>query len=341
MLVRLPLILGPLITFAVLIYRQMQTDTSSQAFAQLKSLADLKKDQVNNWATARVSDIANVAGAPDLQTQARDYLGGLRDGWPVVNHLNTFLINNSEFEAVMLTRPTDGAVLLSTRRGRFDRFIGTTFLDPTQFGKAGQAAFMAPASYDPRVQEVLVVVTAPVIDRYIGNTLGLIFGLVRSSQLSDVIAPVPGLGQPGHAFVVTHDGYQLGSMVVGSATNSPGIEQACMSHLDGNGIYLDQNGQAVFVVYRWLPSSQLALLVEEGTAEALAPLGRIAGVLFGISLSAIAISLLGVIVFTRRITRPLQELTEVAMRMASGDLTSNMSVNRGTRWACWPRPSTA
>jgi hypothetical protein len=235
-LVRLPLILGPLITFAVLIYRQMQTDTSSQAFAQLKSLADLKKDQVHNWATVRVSDIANVAGAPDLQTQLRDYFGGLSDGWPVVNHLNTFLINNSEFEAVMVARPTDGVVLLSTRQGRFDRFIGTTFLDPTQLGRAGQAAFIAPASYDPRVQEVLVVVAAPVIDPHFGNTLGLIFGFVRSSQISDVIAPVPGLGQTGHAFVVTHDGYRLGRMVVGSAANSPGIEQARMSNLDGNGV---------------------------------------------------------------------------------------------------------
>lgn len=41
-----------------------------------------------------------------------------------------------------------------------------------------------------------------------------------------------------------------------------------------------------------MPSCQLALLVELGTAQALAPLGRFAGVLFGISLGAIAISLL-------------------------------------------------
>ena len=87
-------------------------------------------------------------------------------------------------------------------------------------------------------------------------------------------------------------------------------------------------GQQVFGVYRWLPNYGLALLVEESTAEALAPLNRFAGVLLGISLSAIAISLLGVIFFTRRITGPLQALTEVAMRMAGGDLTSGVAVNR-------------
>ena len=47
LLVLLPLILGPLITFAVLIYRQVQSDTSNQAFAQLESLADLKKNQIS------------------------------------------------------------------------------------------------------------------------------------------------------------------------------------------------------------------------------------------------------------------------------------------------------
>ena len=37
------------------------------------------------------------------------------------------------------------------------------------------------------------VVAAPVVDSISGNTLGIVLGFVRSSQLSDVAAPVPGL----------------------------------------------------------------------------------------------------------------------------------------------------
>ena len=193
----------------------------------------------------------------------------------------------------MLARPSDGVVTLSTQQSRFDRFIGDTFLDPTQVSHALAAAFLAPPGYDARLQEVVVVVAAPVVDPSIGNTLGIVLGFVRGSQLSDVAAPVPGLGPTGHAFVITRDSYQLGSMVTSAAATSSGIDQARMHHVDGNGVYLDQNGQQVFGVYRWLTNYQMALLVEEGTAEALAPLGRFAGVLIGISLSAIAVSLLG------------------------------------------------
>src|SRR5439155_22542023 len=134
-----------------------------------------------------------------------------------------------------------------------------------------------------------VIVAAPVVDPSLGNTLGIVLGFVRGSQLADVAAPVPGLGRTGHAFVVTRDGYTLGAMVTSATANSSGIDQARTHHTDGNGTYADQNGQQVFGVYRWLPNYQMALLVEEGTAEALAPLNRFAGVLLGISLSAIAI----------------------------------------------------
>jgi HAMP domain-containing protein len=228
----------------------------------------------------------------------------------------------------MLARQADGVVSLSTRQARFDRFIGATFLDSSQVAAAGSASFLAPPSYDARLQEVVVIVVAPVVDPSLGNTLGLVLGFVRGSQLADVVAPVPGLGRSGHAFVVTRDGYTLGNMVASSLASSNGIDQARMHHADGNGAYPDQNGQPVFGEYRWAPNYQLALLVEESTAEALAPLNRFAGVLFGIALSAIAISVLGVIFFTRRITGPLQSLTEVAMRMAGGDLTSSVAVNR-------------
>jgi len=132
LLVRLPLILLPLVAFAFLIYRQVQADSTTQAFAQLQSLADLKKDQIDNWAAARVVDITNLANAPDLQGQVRDFYSGLNDGSQVTAHLNAFLVNNSQFEAVMLARQGDCVVSLSTRQARFDRFIGATFLDSSQ-----------------------------------------------------------------------------------------------------------------------------------------------------------------------------------------------------------------
>jgi len=328
LLVLLPLILAPLIAFAFLIYRQVQGDTTTQSFAQLQGLADLKKDQIGNWATEHVTSIANLANSADLQTQVHNFNSGVGDGTLVTNHLNNFLQANSDYEAIMLARPSDGVVTLSTRQSRFDRFIGTAFLSASQVSQANSAALMAPPGYDSHVQDVVIIVAAPVVDPLLGNAVGIVLGFVRGSQLADAAAPVPGLGPSGHAFVVTHDGRTLGNMVTSVSASSYGIDQARMSHLDGNGVYADQNGQQVFGVYRWLPNYQLALLVEESTAEALAPLSRFVTVLLGISVAAIAISLLGVVFFTRRITGPLQTLSDAAMRMAGGDLQSPVTIKR-------------
>src|SRR5690349_1855166 len=109
----------------------------------------------------------------------------------------------------MLVCPADGVILLSTQQSRFDRFIGQTFLDLTQLAHASSAAFLAPPGYDPRLQEVVIIVAAPVIDSISGSVLGVVLGFVRSSQLADVAAPVPGLGSTGHAFIITRDSYQL------------------------------------------------------------------------------------------------------------------------------------
>src|SRR5271169_6107190 len=80
LLVLLPLILGPLVIFAFLIYRQVQAATTTQSFAQLGGLAELKMDQISNWANDHVASIANLANSPDLLTQVRNFNSALSDG---------------------------------------------------------------------------------------------------------------------------------------------------------------------------------------------------------------------------------------------------------------------
>ena len=145
LLVLLPLILGPLIVFAILIYRQVQADTSAQAFAQLESLAELKRDAINQWASARVLDISNLANSSEMQGLVRNYTGGQVAADAVTTSLNNFLINNSQYEAVMLARPADGVVTLSTQQSRFDRFIGEKFLDASQVTRAASRGLSGPA----------------------------------------------------------------------------------------------------------------------------------------------------------------------------------------------------
>ena len=333
LVVLLPFILLPLITFAVLIYRQVQADLSRQVTAQLTSLATLKENHINQWADSRVADVGTLARSPDLAELTTAYLAsrGEADKTALRNRLSHFLTGTGFYEAVMLADPATGEVLVSTLQSQYNRFEGDQFLNDAELRLARQGAFMLPPSFNPALNDVQVLVTAPLAAGSQG-VVAVLHAFVYDEQLLDIVAPSPGLGASGHSYVVTRDGYQLGSFVTAPSAGSDtvGIERARMEHASGSALYTDQSGAEVIGVYRWMPVYELAILVEESTAEALAPLRQFANVLIIISLIGLAVSAVGVFFFTRRLlTGPLQALTEGALRLAGGDLNAMVKVKRG------------
>ena len=330
LLVLLPFIFLPLISFAVLIYRQVQANLTSQVTAQLSSLAILKENQINQWASARVADITTLARSPDLVALTQTYLAGGADAdaLAVQNRLNHFLVGSPFYEAVMLVDANTGEVLVSTLQARYGRFVGETFLDTAQLGLARQGAYMLPPVFNPALNDVQVLVAAPLLAPEQG-TVAVLHAFVYDEQLLDIVSPSPGLGVSGHSYVVTKDGYQLGAFVTAATAgiDTEGIERARMGRTNGSGIYADQSGVQVVGVYRWMPVYELAILVEESTAEAFEPLRQFAVVLVGIAVAGLVISAAGVFAFTRRLlTGPLQALTEGALRVAGGDLNAMVPV---------------
>jgi HAMP domain-containing protein len=330
LLVLLPLILLPLISFAVLIYQQVQANITRQVNAQLTSLASQKESQIHQWASARVADVNTLARSPDVLAAVRDYMADQGDHDWLTGRLHAWLVVNPSFEAAMLARPEDGVALVSTLNFRFDRFIGQSFVEGMELERVRRTQFLLPPRYEPRLADLMVLVVAPVVDPQQG-TIGLLYGFVRDEQLQDIVAPSPGLGRTGRSHVVTADGYQLGNIVRAelASADSEGIRRARLDRMSGSGIYLDQNGQEVFGVYRWLPLYEMALLIESSTEEALAPLRQFATTLAGTALAAVAFSTLGVVVLTRRLlSQPLLALTDNAQRMASGDLMATVTMQR-------------
>ena len=328
----LPFIFLPLIIFAVIIYRQVQADITAQVTAQLTSLATLKENQINQWSAARVADINTLSRAPDLAELAQIYLANPNQaaGLAVQNRLSHFLIGTPFYEAVMLVDAASGEVLVSTAQSQYDRFVGSTFLDEAQLGRARVGAYMLPPVFNPNLNDVQVLVAAPLVIPGQG-TVAVLHAFVYDEQLLDIVSPSPGLGLTGHSYVVTQDGYQLGSFVTAptAGADSYGIMRARMENASGSGIYTDQTGQEVFGVYRWMPVYELAILVEESTAEAFAPLRQFAVVLIAIGLGGLLVSTLGVLFFTRQLlTGPLRTLTHGALRLAGGDLNAMVAVRR-------------
>jgi hypothetical protein len=213
LVVLLPFIFLPLVSFAVVIYRQVQADLTAQVTAQLTSLSTLKENHINQWASARVADINTLARTPDLLDLTTAYLAGSQSSdaaLAVQNRLSHFLVGTGFYEAVMLADADTGQVLVSTLQQQYGRFVGETFLSTEQLVQARQGAFMLPPTFNPALNDVQVLVAAPVSVPGQG-TVAILLAFVYDEQLLDIVAPSPGLGASGHSYLVTGDGYQLGS----------------------------------------------------------------------------------------------------------------------------------
>ena len=327
----LPLVLAPLLTFALLAYVRAQRYITQQVNSQLTSLAALKENQVKQWAAARAADMDNLARAPDVLLATQAFVNGDEAGMsasgPVLRkRLENYLANpaNADYKGLMLARADTGEIILAT--SLYEGMVRQSLLNKPFFATTRTGSFLAPPYYDPdfEVGRIVIIAAAPVVDPQQGF-IAVLFGIIRDEQLLSIVAPSPGLGSSGRSYVITGDGYELGTFTT-YQPESEGIDRALQSHDNGSATYLDPSQRRVLGVYRWLPGQQLALLVEQSAAEAYAPITRFALVLAGIAALAILLSIVGVLAFTQQLVRPIQALTHSARRVADRDLSADMIV---------------
>ncbi len=111
---------------------------------------------------------------------------------------------------------------------------------------------------------------------------------------------------------------RFGSSEYRRGVHSIGIDSA-LAGSSGAGEYLDYAGRPVVGVWRWIADQELALLVETPRAAAFAPARSLLIRSFIVGLVAAGLLTLGVVIVTRRATRPILALTDAAERVATGD----------------------
>lgn len=131
-----------------------------------------------------------------------------------------------------------------------------------------------------------------------------------------------GLGQTGEAYVVDRSGIACPQ---GRRLQSVAIEAALRGE-EGKGLYENYAGKPVIGVYRWVPSLDLALVVEQSQEEAFAGNEAVTAAVIAAALGVALATTMVAAVVTRQITRPVVRLTESALRIAAGDLSQRVQV---------------
>ncbi len=141
------------------------------------------------------------------------------------------------------------------------------------------------------------------------------------------------LGTTGETYLVAKDGkprtlpQNHGESLRNTVLTSDAIA-ACLAGKDGQGVYENYEDTTVLGVYRFLPEFDACLLAEVHQGEVLEPINRLQRLIVTIGVSLGTFSLIAGIYFTRRITKPVDNLLAATRRISQGDLATPIQSTR-------------
>ncbi len=312
----------PLSSLALLMNNQIQRDTGQKILISLETIVALKEAHIVDWVASYERELA-------LLTKASDPLGseeGLATDLPA--RLAAIQSSDPAWLALILVDRGTGEVIASTDP---DVTAFQAWRKPMGDGRRLAIASASALENPPGGGPLLAV-------GHTGAGWQLI-GLLRGDEFLQIISDSGDPDAEGGVTtsLITGDGLMISSQGLtqlfhrqqagGAETLPQDIVQALQGQ-SGSGSYTDADGVGVFSAYRWNPELQAALLAKQPQAQALATGTALTAMVVGATLAVALITAAIAAIVTRRVTRPIVQLTETAAWMARGDLNQQVAITR-------------
>lgn len=316
---------------------QSKVQAQQQVFNQLTSVAELKQNQIARWLEDSQVALNFLVSSPlhgMLITITTEPLSSADEQ----NSLNSIL--KEEIAAQkgsadvgvrfrsLFVYTADGRVVAASD----DVMIGRVVSRQPYFAGSLKGEYIQPPHYAVGTSNLAMFVTRPVTNQQ-GQTVGVLAGELDLAALGKIMLARSGLGESGETYLVSvennylltpsrFEGYPLTR-----AYHSEGIDRA-LSGQDGSGVYDDYRAPPVpvFGVYRWIPGLQAALLTEINEAEALSSFIRARNLSIAMAVAAILAAVAFGLYTATRVSRPITALTQMAARIAGGDLSQRARI---------------
>jgi signal transduction histidine kinase len=313
----------PMSVISFLAVSKARQNIRQELTAKLTAVVTLKEAQIQQWMSERSRSLAVLSSKPDIQKAAITLL----TQHPSNDAYGKAYTNLRHSLRAELTQDTGFASLFLLRGEDTDEPLLEVMAPPKQVSTDTTRPEVSVSSTGPTLN---VTYSIPGPD---GGALGLLVGYLDLTALNQIMTEPTGLGEKGETYLVTPAGQSIPAVATDHdiplpvSLHSRGIEAALAGH-SGSGLYDDYAGQPVIGAYRWLPELQAALLAEQTQTEAFAPEDALATMLVGTTLAGALFTTLLASVVTRRITRPIVQLTMRAVEIANGDLEQTAPVDR-------------
>lgn len=316
-------------------------NAQKNTYNQLATISDLKESAIGTWTSMlRNTLIASMAGqdfrlraasilssaqaqnySQDIEAQRkvlRDQLQRVMQGTGLFDDL--FLVEANGKLSVAALGEAAGRTRIEGDWMKFSGGLIGTYISPVFISRDGAG--------NP---SLALIAAMPVTDAN-GKVVGVFAGRANMSSLRDIILRGTSRTSSTETTLVGTNSIGLSTSkaytdFVGRYITSPGIEQA-LAQQDGQSVYANYRGTAVFGEYRWVPQIQVAMVTEQDQASVYQPLFLTLGTNIGISLIVLIVALVGAFIISRNIATPLRNLAAIAIKVAQGNLNLRASLAR-------------
>ncbi|MBI5567453.1 MAG: HAMP domain-containing protein [Chloroflexi bacterium] len=337
----LVLALAPMLGLSLLLGLRQNDDSRNQAVELLTSVAVLKEAEIRTWFNSLSPQLVLLTATPrtnaDFLTLIDQPAATRRSTTPQRSSvLATFaaLLDSGIFQEVFLMDAA-GAVVISTRPER----EGQSFATQPFFQRGRQRAYTQSPFYSLLHDRMIVYAAAPVhqSDRLSGantDARGVLVGVTNLDTLSGIMRERGGLGETGETYLVSSDFIMLTEARRPLTNRLAAVRTvgayAALAGRNGWALYdnFEYPPLPVVGVYRWIPELDVALLAEQSQAEAFASSVDNVWLTIGVTLIVAVLAAIAVVVVSRNLARPIEQLTDTARRMARGDLNQSAALKR-------------
>jgi methyl-accepting chemotaxis protein len=350
----------PLAGIGTLSFTMASQNIEDEVYSAMGMFAGLAEEQLGKYFAERVADAQVLATTRDVYQSLNILQGGVSQGqvienigdrtdplWQTrVNMLNDLMptvVNNYGFGFVFLTDATGTIVYDSNHETEGGDLSGRDYFQSSIKGRTT----MSELFYSNIINEYCMVVSAPV---YSNGTSGQIIGtmniLLYATDINDIVHEgLDELGETADAYLIDANGLlqtdtMLGEFASGSAMNvsidTRAVELLSGPIREGN---VDFTAQDVYDNYLGNPvlgalevsvlgDGIVGLVVEIDQSEAFAGVNILRNLMLIIALVAAVIVVIIGYLIAGSIAKPVQQVAEVAGKIAGGDFTVETKIKR-------------
>ncbi|MFC1757923.1 cache and HAMP domain-containing protein, partial [Planctomycetota bacterium] len=326
--VLLMLTAGTMIAVGYIVARQI---VSNQIHERLSVAAADRHAMVLSYVAQQHERVGLVASRTRLRQLIEQFSKGdieeqaMREGTQRI--LSDAKQSTEGFLEIWITNDS-GEVITATS----NTLIGQNFSDHTDFKRGREAKHIG----EPRLvrKQHVAYLTAPAMTNS-GRRLGVVMVLLDVGRLVEIISNTVGLGETGEVLIATQRGNQAHYLLPPRSsretsiplTQVPSMAAAIEGRQNHDVAEVEYAGSRVLaryqpIAYQPADYQPWGLVAKIDASEAYQPVTKLGVILVCLEGVLLVVGLVGSFWLARRFTRPVREMTEVATRVAGGDLAA-------------------